>query len=67
MFSKLLQAVLRHDKRLLSEETWRLAEQDALKAIGAKVPVPMVRIVREISDERTIDEYHDAAPLTLSV
>ena len=48
-YSKLLQAVLKHDKRLLSEEIWCLAEQDALGAIGAKVPVPLVSLPRKVA------------------
>lgn len=39
-FSKILQAIVRHDPKLLSEATWRLAEQDALEDTGIKMPVP---------------------------
>ncbi|KAF8311387.1 beta-lactamase/transpeptidase-like protein [Clavulina sp. PMI_390] len=42
-YCKLLQAVLRHDKRLLREESsWVFAEGDALGKMGIRLPVPRV-------------------------
>ena len=42
-YSKLLQAVLRRDTRLLSETTWELAMKDDLTGRGLAVPRPRVR------------------------
>lgn len=50
-FCKLLQAALAHDPRLLTEETWRLAERDALECMGIKVPVPRVSTCISIDDK----------------
>ncbi|KAF8316592.1 beta-lactamase/transpeptidase-like protein [Clavulina sp. PMI_390] len=41
-YSILLQAVLKHDIRLMSEEMWTLAEEDALAGTDIKIPVPRV-------------------------
>ncbi|KAF8309056.1 beta-lactamase/transpeptidase-like protein [Clavulina sp. PMI_390] len=41
-FSILLQAVLKHDTRLLSEKTWIFAEGDALAGTNIKIPIPRV-------------------------
>ncbi|KAF8316593.1 beta-lactamase/transpeptidase-like protein [Clavulina sp. PMI_390] len=44
-YSVLLQAALKHDTRILSEETWSLAEGDALAGTNIKIPVPRVPTV----------------------
>ncbi|KAF8316588.1 hypothetical protein DL93DRAFT_743905 [Clavulina sp. PMI_390] len=44
-YSIVLQAVLKHDTRLLSEEMWELAEGDALVGTNSKIPVPRIPTV----------------------
>lgn len=40
-FSKILQAVLNHDSRLLSKETWELAVKDQTTSKGIKMEIPL--------------------------
>ena len=47
-YSKLLQAVMRRDTKLLSKRTWELALADQLKDRGIKVPRPRVCVHRSI-------------------
>jgi methyl acetate hydrolase len=40
-YAKVLQAVLNHDTRILSEDVWQMATKDDSKSRGVKMPKPL--------------------------